>query len=168
MTRHARIPPTRELFKSPTTGTEVTVKGDHAGYLINAQAEYCNTELRIPWDYHGLVELVVALIPAVKADESSTMTFSVELQYGKKDQIFSSNNVTNAAGDPAQFGFTGPINIIKEINISNLVRSTGFAVRDLEAGDYLGIDVLSDTNNGDDLNAFILGILLRYKVFKGK
>ena len=165
MTRHARIPPTRELFKSPTVGTEGTVKGDHAGYLINNQTEYCNTELHIPWDYYGLDELVVALIPAVKADESSTMYFSVELQYAKKDQIYSSNNVTDAAGVPTQFSFTGPIDIIKEIDISNLVRGTGFAVRDLEAGDYLGIDVLSDATNGDDLNALILGIMLRYTVF---
>ena len=80
--------------------------------------------------------------------------------------VYAENNVVNAADVPIRYGFKAVANLIQEIDLSNLVRSSnGFADRDLESGDYLGIDIQSNADNGDTLNAFVLGIKLRYKIF---
>ena len=168
MSRHARIPPTREVFYSPTIGTGAAVKGAHVGYVLDDQAEYCNIEVMVPWDFKELVELVLVVIPITAAFQS-TMTVSLFCQYAKKNQAYNENSVIDGANVPIQYSWLAVQDYIQEINITGMVQSTNqFADRGLEAGDYLGVNVERNATNGDNCNANILGIRMRYKVFKGK
>jgi len=168
MTRHARIPPTREVFYSPTTGTGAAAKGAHVGYVIDDQAETCNIEVMVPWDFKELVELVLVVIPLVSAFQA-TMSLSVFCQYAKRNQVYSENNVIDAANVPIQYSWSAVQDYIQEINITGMVQRTNqFADRGLEAGDYLGVDVERNATNNDNCNANILGVRMRYKVFRGR
>ena len=166
--RHARIPPTREVFYSPTLGTGAAVKGAHVGYTIDDQAEYCNIEVLVPWDFKELVDLVLVVIPITTAFQAA-MTVSLFCQFAKKNQVYTENNVVDAATVPIQHSWLAIQDYIQEIDISDMVSKTNiFADRGLEAGDYLGVDAARDATNGDNTNAVILGVRMRYKVFKGK
>ena len=169
MVRHARIPPTREVFYSPTLGTEAVTSGAHVGYQIEGDTEYCNIEVFVPWDFKELLDLVLVIIPIDTAFQAA-MTVSLFCQYAKKNQAYNENNVINAATIPIQHSWLAIQDYIQEVDISGMVRSTNtFADRGLEAGDYLGVNAVRDTtNNGDNCNAKILGVRMRYKVFKGK
>ena len=171
MVRHVRIPPTREVFYSPTTGSKTvaaSVIGDHVGYLINNfNVGACYTEILVPWDFKELVELVVVIIPIVTAFEA-TMTVSLITQYAKKGQIYNENTVVDGATVPIQYSWGAVAGYIQEVNVTEMVQRTNqFASRGLEAGDFLGVSVERNATNGDNLNARVLGIRMRYKVFKG-
>lgn len=166
--RHARIPPTREVFYSPTTGTGAATTGAHVGFVIDDQAEDCNIEVMVPWDFKELVELVLVVIPITTAFQA-IMTLSVFCQFAKPNQASNENNVVDGANVPIQHSWVAVANYIQEINITDMVQRTNqFADRGLEAGDYLGVDVSRDATNGDNTNANILGVRMRYKVFRGK
>ena len=169
MTRHARIPPTREVFYSPTLGSiAATTTGAHVGYLLDANGENCNIEVYVPWDFKELLELVLVVIP-VTAQFQQNMFVSVFCEYAKKNQASTENNVDNAAGVPIRHQWQAVAGSIQEIDISDMVSKTNtFADRGLEAGDYLGVDVERNAVNVDNTNARIIGVRMRYKVFRGK
>ena len=156
------------MFYSPSLGTEAVAFGAHVGYLIDNQAEYCNIEVFVPWDFKEIVDLVLVVCPVV-AQFNQDMFLSVQCQYAKKNQVSTENNVINAANVPIRHRWSAVAGYIQEIDISDMVSKTNtFADRGLEAGDYLGVDVERNATNGDDTNARILGVRMRYKVFKGK
>ena len=172
MSRHVRIPPTREVFYSPTVGSKTvsaSVTGAHVGFLINNfNIGACFTEVMIPWDFKELVELVVVIIPIVTAFDA-TMTVSLFTQYAKKGQTYNENNIVDGATIPIKYSFGAVSGYMQEVNVSDMVRRTNsFADRGLEAGDFLGVSVERNATNGDNLNARVLGVRMRYKVFKSK
>jgi len=172
MSRHVRIPPTREVFYSPTTGSKIvspSVIGAHVGFLITPiWVGGCYTEVLVPWDFKELVELAVALIP-ITSEFKALMTVSIFTQYAKKGQVYTENNIVDGIAVPIQHSFEAVAGYIQEVNITDMVQRTNqFADRGLEAGDYLGVDVESNATRGDNLDARVLGIRMRYKVFKGK
>ena len=166
--RHARIPPTREVFYSPTLGTEAVAFGAHVGYLIDGNGEYCNIEVLVPWDFKELVDLALVVSPVTTAFQAA-MTVSLFCQYAKKNQVYTENNVVDAATVPIKHSWLAIAGYIQEVDISDMVAKTNtFADRGLEAGDYLGVDAERNATNSDNTNAKILGVRMRYKVFKGK
>ena len=170
--RHVRIPPTREVFYSPTTGSKTvsqSVVGAHVGYLMNQFCVgSCYTEVLIPWDFKELVELVMVVIPVTSAFQS-TMTVSLFVQYAKKNQAHNENSVIDGANVPMQYSWNAITGYIQEVNITGMVQNTNqFVDRGLEAGDYLGVSAERNATNGDNCNARILGVRMRYKVFKSK
>ena len=159
MSKHARIPPTREMFFPTTNGTEANTAGTHTGHLINDDDENALAEIYVPHDYHGLVEMAVAFI----AGEALTpMTMNISTNYGEKNEAYN-----RSAWGAIEKSINTGSDIIQELDISEFVieGNDGVTLRHaIEAGDYIGVAVSRVA--GQNTNALILGIRLRYKVFK--
>lgn len=159
--KHARIPPTREIFIPATNGTEVNVAGTHTGYLIDDDQENALIEIYVPHDYHGLVEMAVVLISGVAL---TPMTMNISTNYCEKNEVYN-----RSAWGATQKSINTGLDSLHELDISEFVIEGNDGVTQrhaIEAGDYIGVAV--SRTSGQNTNALILGVRFRYKVFTSK
>lgn len=155
--KHARIPPTREIFIPASRGTAGQEKGNHHGYLVHGDTEYAQTEFYVPHDYDGFVEAVLVLIAY---EDLAEMTMRVTSNYCAKDEVYNLN-----VQGPFDVGIATGTETLHELDISNFINGDA-TVSPIQAGDYVGVEV--ERVAGQNTNALILGVRFRYKVFKFK
>jgi len=156
--KHARIPPTREVFWPATGGTESAVKGVHTGYLVNDDQDVAYVEGMVPHDYHGFYECMLVFISGV---DLATMTITLDSDYAQAAELCTLQSQGNFAFTANTVG----TNKIDEIDIRNLINGDATA-RAIIRGDYIGFRVQRVA--GQNADALILGVRFRYKVFRTK
>jgi len=157
-TKHARIPPTREVFWPATNGTAVDVKGVHTGYIVDDDTDLAYIEGMVPHDYHGVVECALVFIAGISL---ATMTINVDADYAQAGELCTLQSQGAFEFSKTRVG----LNKIDEIDIRNVINGDA-TVRAIMRGDYIGFR--PQRVAGQNTNALILGIRFRYKVFRTK
>lgn len=146
--RHAKEPPTKEIFVHPLGGTELYQSGFHTGYRINDDAEHAYLELYVPHDFTKLLELKLVLIAEATA---TPMTVQLDADWAKEGEPFNMHGRDNLV-----ISFNTVNSQMYEIDISKLVD-----IENLEAKDCLGLDVNRVATQ--NTNMTVLGLKLRYE-----
>jgi hypothetical protein len=156
-TKHARIPPTREIFFHAQRGTAQNELGVHNGYQIDDDDEYAQIEMHIPHDYHGLYEAMLVFIPLETLDN---MAMNIQTDYCAKNEVYNENS---------QGAFEKTVdcvvNCLQELDISDVLNGDA-SVSPIAAGDMVGFQVQRGSQG--NTNILVLGIRFRYKIFRLK
>lgn len=156
--RHVRIPPTREVYYQASMHHPSEHPGEwglHHGYLLDDDDEYVLTECYVPHDFHELLEIKLVFVAAATL---TPMTLGIQTMY------CTVNEDHNLHGyGPGAMSINVFAEHLYELDISEFVLQSP---NPIAAGDYIGI--LANRVAGQNANAVILGVRLRYKVFRIK
>jgi len=141
---NAHHTPTKEFFIHPLIGTEVGTRGQHVGYRINADYEWCRLSFYVPSDFSSVLEMVVVGIA-----EASVVGMELEfdIDYGAVGESLREHYLYNA-----RVSIDTTVNVIAEWSIPSLAY--------LAAKDYVGINVIRPS--GGNANVMILGLRFKY------
>lgn len=155
--KHARIPPTREMWFQASRGTSQGGASLHNGYDIDADTDYAEIEVMVPHDYHGLVQATLVFFPLIT---NAAMTFNVHSEYCARHELMNLNTL-----GPFEKTVATVTQCRQQVNINDILLG-GAGVRPIAAGDMVGVRV--ERVAGQNTDGIFLGIRFRYKVFKFK
>lgn len=140
-------PLTKELWVPTTIGLATATqskKGDHGGYIVDADNKEAITELHVPHDFTAIDEAVLVVIPLATL---TPMAFSILTDVAAAGESY---HIHSGAVD-------------RDINTTSdrmLEIDIASALALIKAGDYVGVRLFRDL--GYNTDAVVLGVRFKY------
>ena len=149
--RHAEHRPTKEKFFPATyaSGGAFSAIGGFSGPDIDNTNEYGYTNCLVPWDFDGLVSIVLVFIATAT---QTPMYVNIVTNYAKAGEAYSEHN------ENVSLSINTVLSRIHELNLYDAVDA-----QTLEASDYLGIQASRlNTLPDENTDMILLGVRIRY------